>query len=1051
MRVRVSAWAIRNPIPVAIVFAALTIMGLLAYSRLPIKQYPNVNFPVVSVSVTQAGAAPEEMENQVTRPVENAIAGVVGVKHIASTVTLGASSTGIEFELGSDMQKATDDVRTAIDRIRANLPSTIDAPRVQRIDVDSAPILTYAVHSDSLSPSELAWFVDDTVSRRLQAQKGVAQVARVGGDDREINVILNPDRMRAFGVTAPQVSQAVSLFSADDTGGRANVGGQEQTLRVLGAALTADQLREMTIPVNGRFVRLGDVAEVGDGVSEERGFARLDGRPAVAFQVNKTRDASDVTTEEGVTKAIDQLARENPKVQFLKVVSTVDDTRESFTATTHVLLEGMALAALVVWLFLRNWRATAIAATAMPLSLIPTFAFMQLMGFSLNVVTLLGLTLVVGILVDDAIVEIENIEKRIEAGATPYRAALIGADSIGLAVVACTATIVVVFTPVSFMPGISGQFFKEFGLTVAVAVMFSLLVARFLTPLLCAYFLKPAAHPKPRQPLHPTYRKALDWSLHHPVLASACAGAAVILMVVLVIGGALGVDFQPEGDPGYFYLTLQGPPGATRADMERAVQRLTSGMRANPDVATVFAQVGSSSGAGFGSNGGSDLRDGTITVVLKTNRQHNTKDVKQAIRPLLRATPDVRVTTQGGWGGADIDIILSGENVAQLEKTQLELQREMRDVKLISDVRPAPPPPGPELVVRPKPAEAARAGVTSEAMANILRIATIGDIDANVAKISDGKRRIPIRVRLSEDDRANLAVLSQLEAPTTGGKTTNLSAVADLAFQAGPGKITRYNRERRVEVQADLKNSTLGEATQAIYSLPIMQKVVSGKIPGVAPTNIGQAEALAELVPAFLGALGAGIFLIFAVLVILFGSLFKPLTIMMTLPLTLVGAILGLIITGQAISMPVFIGILMLFGIAAKNSILLVEFAIEDERSGQTRIQALLNACRERARPIIMTTVAMAAGMLPTAIGLGQGSEFRQPMAIAVIGGLISSTALSLVLVPVVYEFVDMFEERVKPFARKLITSKQPGDDAPIADDEETLVTNFEPADPARG
>ncbi len=1041
MKIRISAWAIRNPTPVAIMMVALSIWGILAYGALPIKHYPNVNFPLVAVSITQSGAAAPEMENQITRPIENALASVQHVKHISSSVTLGSSGTYIEFELGTDMQKATDDVRTAVDRVRPTLPSTIDAPQVTRIDVDGAPILTYTVASTEMSPTELSWFVDDTISTQLQALKGVAQIARVGGADREIQVLVNPDRMAAFGVTAPQISSALAQFNVDSTGGRANVGGQEQSVRVLGSAQTIEQLRNVQIPVAGRFVRLTDVAQVGDGAAEQRRFARLDGRPVVAFQVNKTKESSDVFVERLVTDKVSEIAKNNPRIKITQIVSTVDETRHSYEATVHVLLEGMALAALVVWLFLRNWRATMVAAIAMPLSLAPTFGVMMLLGFSLNVITLLGLTLVIGILVDDAIVEIENIEKRIERGATPYRASLIGADAIGLAVVACTMSIVVVFTPVSFMPGISGQFFKEFGLTVAVAVMFSLLVARFLTPLLAAYFLKGAKHPSPPAQMPNFYRRSLRWALSHMWASAGIAAALVIGTMGLVVAGALPVGFQPVGDPGYFFLNIQAPPGATHADMERIVQNATTVIRRQSDVSTVFAQVGSG-GGGDGPGGGdssAEANTGTITVVLNEDRKHSTEQFKSLIRPELRQVPDVRLTTLGGWGSADIDIVLSSEDGPNLDAAQLELQREMRTLRSLSDVRPSPPPPGPELVIRPKPDEAARLGVTSQALAAVLRVATIGDIDPAVAKYSEGKRRLPIRVRLPESERIDLARIAQLRVPTADGGSTTLETVADLSFESGPAKISRYNRERRASVQADLNGSLLGTATQEVYKLPIMKKILAGKIPGVKPTRFGQAEALAELIPAFIGAILAGIALIYAVLVLLFGSFFKPITIMAALPLSMIGAILALIITHQAITMPVFIGILMLFGITAKNSILLVEFAIEDERSGTPRIEALMNACRERARPIVMTTVAMAAGMLPTALGLGQGSEFRQPMAIAVIGGLISSTALSLVLVPVVYEFIDSFENLITPFFGQLITKKSPDDDLPIRDDEDLI------------
>jgi HAE1 family hydrophobic/amphiphilic exporter-1 len=1036
MKLRISAFAIRNPIPVAILFIALTLMGLISYGQLPIKQFPNISFPLVAVTVTQSGAAPTEMETQITRPIEDAVAGIAGVKHISSDITLGASTTSIEFELGSDMQKVTDEVRTAIDRTRVLLPPGIDPPNIQRVDIDSAPILTYAVSSNTLSPVDLSWFVDDTVARAIQAGKGVAQVSRLGGIDREINVTLDPAKMAAFAVTAPQVNAALYQFNIDEAGGRANIGAQEQTVRILGQAQTVEALRALVIPAAGRYVTLGDVAEVGDGQAEARGFARLDNRPAVAFQVNKTRDASDVSVEKVVVAAVAKLQAAHPEVKFTLVVSTVAQTRAGFTATIHVLIEGMGLAALVVFLFLRSWRATAIAAIAMPLSLAPTFTAIQLMGFSLNSITLLSLTLVIGILVDDAIVEIENIEKRIERGATPYRAALIGADSIGLAVLATTATIVVVFTPVSFMRGIAGQFFKEFGLTVAVAVIFSLVVARLMTPLMAAYFLTPSSHAKVQKPLGGVYKVALDWAMAHRWAAAGIG--AVIFIGSLMMLGTRPVGFQPIGDPGYFYLNVEGPPGATRAQMETAIGDATRMLLRQPDVEKVFAQVGSGSGSGFSADSGSDLRDGTISVILKDHRAHKTAQVRDLVRKGLRQIPDVRITTLGGFGSADVEIVLSGQDSAALDRVQLELQREMRQLSVISDVRPSPPPPGPELVIRPKAEEAARLGVTSAALASVVRIATIGDIDANVAKFSQGERRIPIRVRLPESARTDLATLGELQVPTLDGKSTPLSSVADLSFQAGPAKIVRYGRQRRASVQADLKpGQSLGTTLGKISKLPVLQHLP----PSVTQASVGDAEALEEVVTGFTGAIFAGIGLIFAVLVILFRSFFKPIIILAALPLSLAGAGLALMLTGLEVDMPVFIGMLMLFGITAKNSILLVEFAIEDERAGQTRWQALRNACRERARPIVMTTVAMIAGMLPTAIGLGQGSEFRKPMAIAVIGGLISSTVLSLVLVPVVYLFIDGFEHWLTPLLGRLITRRQQGDDAPIREGEETLVT----------
>ena len=1020
----ISAWAIRNPVPVALLFIGLIIAGLIAYSGLPIKQFPNIQFPVVAVTVTQCGAAPGEMETQITRPVEDALAGITGVNNIQSVVTQGVSTTSIQFEMGQDLQKKTDEVRAKIDQTRQILPRDIDEPTVTRVEIDDAfPIITYAVEAPAMSDEELSWYVEDKIARELQTVGGVAQVSRVGGVAREINVVIDPDRLAARGLTAAQVNNALIGFQQDAPGGRVQVGGREQTVRVLGSAETIAELRAMTISTGGGgFVRLTDVADIGEGSAEARGFARLNGRPVVGFQVSKTKESSDVDVEDGVNAKLAEIEKANPDVRFTKIFASVDETRANFRATQHVLLEGMVLAALVVLLFLRDWRATMITVLAMPISLIPTFFIMQLAGFSLNLVTLLALTLVIGILVDDAIVEIENIEKRVARGVRPFQAALEGADAIGLAVVATTFAIVVVFTPVSFMPGIPGQFFREFGLTVSVAVLFSLLVARLATPLMAAYFLKPTVHQRPQKPFEGFYPKVLNWALEHRIIASF-AGLVLFLssagMVMLLPQG-----FQPPGDPDYVYINVQGPPGATLSDMERAVQQATQVMAAQPEVTDVFTQIGStvSNFGPGGGPGGSDMRSGTITVLMQPKRDITGNQLKDRVRDQIAAIPDVRLNFLDFQGSAGFQQVLTGADPEALERASLELERQMRSLKQVADPRPQNPPVGPELVIRPRPDVAARLGVSVAVIAQAARVATVGDIEANVPKMNEGERRIPIRIRLPASARADIEQIRQLRLPTASGGVTTLGAVADVEFQAGPARIDRLNRQRQMTIQAELADGVeLGDATKAVHNLPIMKKLPAG----VAPSAIGDAEAMAEMFGGFVVAFATAVFLMFAVLVLLFQSFFKPIVILAALPLAVGGAFIGLLIFNLSLSIPSLIGFLMLMGLAAKNSILLVEYAIEREREGMPQREALIEACRERARPIVMTTVAMAAGMLPTALALEKGAEFRQPMAVAVIGGLITSTLLSLVLVPVVYEFVDDFENWLRPRLAKLITPRE--------------------------
>jgi HAE1 family hydrophobic/amphiphilic exporter-1 len=1024
MKLGISAWSIKNPIPIVVLFIALLVAGAVGYTALPIKLYPDVSFPIVQIAVSLPGAAPSEIETQVTREVEAAVSNIAGVEHVSSTVSLGQSSTTVDFEVGSDPQKAIDEVRAAIDGVRASLPRGIEEPIVRRFDFDSMPILTYAVSAPDMDDVELSWFIDDTIARRIIAADGVAKVTRVGGVEREINVTLDPARLEAMNLTAPGVNSALRGFSLDIGGGTAQVGGRQQTVRVLNAAESVEDLRRLIIPTdNGRTVRLGDVADIGSGAAERSSLAMLDGTPVVGFQVMKTTEASDVAVEANTNAAIDELRTDHPKLKFSEIVSSAENTRNSFNATVTTLIEGMVLAALVVLVFLREWRATVIAALAMPISLIPTFAVMAVMGFSLNLISLLALTLVIGILVDDAIVEIENIQKRIQAGQLPYQAAFEGADSIGLAVVATTMTIVVVFLPVSFLGGFIGQFFFEFGITVAVSVLASLLVARLLTPLMCAYFLAPKIHAQSRKPFTGLYRRSLDWALDHRWF-SLLLGVAVFVGSIF-LATLLPTGFTPPTDNGIVEITMESAPGTTLDDMWLASQRLTHELEKQPEVETVFARATAAGTA-----------TGNMTVLLKKDRAMTTQEFQASIRPLLYTIPDLRLGfgKSGQGGSTTVQVLLSSEDGAALEQAATVLERQMRTLPGLANVHQVTPRPGTELIIKLKPEQAARLGVTPESVASIARVATIGDVDANSAKFNTGSERLTVRVRLADAARGNLDVIGALRVPTASGTMIPLSAVADLSFQAGSAQIERYDRERRAILEAERNGVSLGEATQKIEALPILKDLPAG----VRNPAYGQSEDQAELFTSFGLAIFAGVGMIYAVLVLLFRSFFKPITILAALPLSLAGAFFGLLVGGSELGLPALIGLLMLMGLAAKNSILLVEFAIEAERAGSTQREALIMACRERAKPIVMTTFAMAAGMVPTALGLGEGSEFRVPMALAVIGGLISSTILSLVLVPVVYEFIDDIELWLTPKLARFVTpregkSQSAGLDTPVS------------------
>jgi HAE1 family hydrophobic/amphiphilic exporter-1 len=1012
----ISAWAIRNPVATAVLFLLLTVAGLVAYPLLRINNTPDLDLPVVVVTVLQPGAAPSELETQVTRRVEDAVAGLGDVRHITSTVVDGTSTTVVEFVLGKNIDQATNDVRDRVARIRSDLPAAIRDPTITRVEATGGAILTYTVAAPAMTPTELSWFVDDTVARALLSVHGVAQISRVGGVDREIRVALRPDRMLALGITAAQVNDQLRALNIDLPGGRGTLGGAEQAIRTLGSADSVETLRARSIVLpNGRTARLSDLAEVIDATAEVRTDARLDGRPVVAFEVMRTKGSSEVSVAQGVAARVKRLMAEHPGVEVTQVASTVTFVLAGYHAALEALLVGAGLAMLVVWVFLRDWRATWIASVAMPFSLIPTFFVMWACGFSLNNVTLLGLTLVVGVLVDDAIVEIENIVRHLRANpaAGTLRAALDASAEIGLAVVATTATILAVFVPVAFMPGIPGQFFREFGLTVAAAVAFSLVVARLLTPLLGAHFLKNSgrAHDEDATGFFGRrYMPLLRWCLRHR-LVTVVAGVAFLGASVALVP-YIPQDFVPGADRGRSALSIELAPGATLADTEQVVQAATRILHTRPEVASVFASLGTSTGGAMAigtSTRAGDPRQANLIVNLvpRGQRSLSQQRVEAAVRPALETLPGARLRFGAdGQSGSKLQVTLVGDDGAALNATARELERQMRALPQLAGARSTASLSRPEIQILPVEGRAADAGVSAAAIAATARIATTGDIDQNLARFNLPDRQIPIRVMLDEQARDDLEQLRALRVEGRGGPLP-LGSVADIRHGAGPAQVDRLDRVRKVTVEAELNGMPLGVATALVNDLPILRNLPAG----IRQQDVGDAEVMRELFSGFGMALGAGVLMVYLVLVLLFGGFLQPLTIMSALPLSLGGALMALLIAQKSLGVSAVIGVLMLMGIVAKNSILLVEYAILARRElGLDRDTAILEAARKRARPIVMTTIAMCAGMAHIALGLGADAEFRSPMALVVIGGLVTSTLLSLVFVPVAYSYMDGVE-----------------------------------------
>jgi multidrug efflux pump subunit AcrB len=1008
----ISAWAIRHPVTPIVLFVVLFFLGVVAFIRLPINLTPDISFPLVNVNISQPGAAPTEMETQIAQKVEGSISSIGNVRNITTFIVEGQVNIFLQFEIGTPIDRAVTDVRDAVAKVRNDLPQGIYEPLVTRQNVDGGAFAYYAVTTTNLTPEQLSWFIDNTVTKRLLGLAGVAQVSRSGGVDREIRVELDPGRMQALGLTAVEVNEQLRALNMDAAGGRAQVGGGEQAIRVLGGAKSAETLGDTQVIIpGGKSVRLREIADVRDGIAEVRTLARLNGRAATTFGVFKAKGASDVSVARAVQTELDKIQAETPAVHMTTIFTSVDHTLRTYHSALSALIEGSILAVVVVWLFLRNVRATVISALAIPLSAIPTFAFMQWMDFTLNQITLLGLSLVAGILVDDAIVEIENIVRHMRMGKSCFQAAIDAADEIGLAVVATSFTIIAVFLPVSFMGGISGQYFKQFGLTVAAAVFISLMVARLITPVLAAYALRSdslAVH-HADGPIMTRYLKLLRWCVAN---RWKTIGAGFVF-VMLSIGAAMIIPsgFIPPEDYANSELDIELPPGGTLEDTARVSAAAAAILRQSPEVTDIMEFVGGDDG---------EIRTAVtyVNLVPRSKRDITQREWEQAMMPKLNKVADGHLNFSNGGGGRDVQLYLTGDDPALVEKTGHRVLDEIRALSDVRDARIKGDMPRPEIVVHPRLDVAAQLGVSVQSISQTIRIATLGDLPQNGAKFSLADRQIPIRVSLIESARRDLTILENLPVPTASGASVPLKSVADLSFGQGPSAVRRYNQSRRLFLEADLTPGVeLGTARKKIYALPTLKNLPAG----VHLIETGDAEFMTELYSNFLLAVGAGVLMVFAVLVLLFVRVFQPITILSALPLSLGGAVLALLLTGLPFSLPVVIGVLMLMGIVAKNSILLVDFAIEEMRAGKTRLTAILESGHKRARPIVMTTVAMVAGMLPVAIGWGGDSDFRGPMAIAVIGGLITSTGLTLLIVPAVFTVLDDVERWIAPKAGKLL------------------------------
>jgi multidrug efflux pump subunit AcrB len=993
---------------------------LIGLQRLQIQDFPDMDLPTIQITASLEGAAPAQLETEVARKIEDKLASLSRLDHISTTITDGAVNINVSFELEKDPEVALSEVRNAVDSARAELPANMAAPVVSKNTSANSTLLTFSAVSPLLDEQDLSWFVDNDLNKALLSVKGIASIKRIGGLDREVHIDLNPALMAGLGVSPSTVSAQLKAAQIDSSGGQGDIGGQRQAARTLAAVGTPEALAAFNIAlVDGRYVRLDQIARVSDGFGERNSLAFVNTKPVIGVQVTRSKGFSDVTVAGQVRHALKKFNSAHPEVTVTEISNSVAPIEDNYSGSMTLLVEGAVLAILVVWWFLRDWRSMLLAASALPLSIIPTFGVMYLAGYTLNTITLLSLALVVGILVDDAIVEIENIARHLRMGKTPYKAAMEAADEIGLAVIATTFTLVAVFLPTAFMTGIPGKIFRQFGVTASVAVLASLLVARLLTPMMAAYLLKGNSGEVQLESdsrLMTRYMGWVKYCLSHRRKTVILAGGVLVASLCLI--PLLPTGFIPAQDNSQTRITLELPPGSTLQDTQAVSAKAVQLLAGIADVKSVFVAVGTSTaGGGMGATTSNDVRSATLTaeLVARNERQAKQSAVETQMRQVLRGLSGARVSVGGAGNGEKLDITLAGDDPRALDTAAINLEPQLKSLKGIGNVTSGAALQRPEIQLKTDSARAASLGVTAQAAADTVRIATYGDYSNLLPKLNLPQRQIPVRVRIDPAQRGNLDTIGQLRVQGTAGSVA-IASLGKLSMESGPAQIDRLDRLRNVSFSVELGGRTLGEVANEAAKLPALVQLPAT----VRRIEQGELQRQSELFSSFGTAMAIGIFCIYAVLVLLFHDFLQPATILCALPLSLGGAMLGLWVTQQSFSMPAIIGLLMLMGVVAKNSILLVEYAVMARRThGMNRIEALIDACHKRARPILMTTIAMVVGMLPNAVGLGAEPSFRQPMAVVVIGGLITSTVLCLLVIPVVFTYVDDAERWLREKFRR--------------------------------
>ncbi|AXK39503.1 efflux RND transporter permease subunit [Crenobacter cavernae] len=1024
--------SIQNPYFAAVLMLVLIVLGLFSINRLPLEEFPDIRFPVAVVAVSYPGASPEVVESEVSRPIEETLNTISGIKNIRSYSFEGSSTVVVEFELSADATVALQDVRDRISAVQGSFRREIKSPVVSQLNPNDQPLLSFALTSPDKNLRGLTTWVDNVLKKRLQTVSGVGEVKRVGGARREIRVDVDPYRLEAVGLSVGDVASAIRTANQDFPTGSVNTASNELSVRLTGKLATVDDFSKLTLTWrNGAPIRLADVASVADDEAEKDSLSLIDGLPSVGLDIRAARGANVVAVAEGVKKVMEEMRPLMPAGTGVKVTyDKSDNVKRSLTEVRNSLIEGAALTVLIVFLFLGSWRSTVITGLTLPVALIGTLFAISAMGFTLNLMTLMALSLSIGLLIDDAIVVRENIVRHANMGKEHYKAALEGTEEIGLAVLATTLVIVAVFLPVGFMGGIIGKFFHQFGLTVTVAVLISMLVSFTLDPMLSSIWHDPHHHGDAHKgPLGRTldwfeasldrlaerYGAAIGWALDHrkTVIAGALALLVGSFMLVPLIGG----EFLPKSDQGKFSLSFKTAPGSSLEYTEAKARQVEKGLRELPEVRSVNVSV---AGGRFGA-GKTEARL-VVDAGSKQERERSLFDLMAAARGKAERVAGIELSSveelgKHGPGGKAVNIGLRGSDVHVLEAAANALSGRLAGVKGVSDVESSLSAADPALDISVKRDAAGSLGIdlaeVGDTLSTLLAGNTVTTWEAPDGENYDVRLQIPKPARAAE--LLDVLTVAGNRKDDGSANMVPLSSVTESRPAESPRQIDRVNLQREVTITANIE----GRESSAVFA-DIGKLLKDAKLPpGVSLNQEGEQKDMAESLGFAVQALAMGVIFIYLILAAQFRSFTLPVTIMVSLPLAFVGVFLGLLLFGSTLNMFSVIGIVMLMGLAAKNGILLVDFINQARREGMERRAAIVEAGRVRLRPIMMTSLAMIFGMLPLALGGGEGSETRAPMAHAIIGGMVTSTVLTLIVVPVVYTYMDGLRTRVRRvFAR---------------------------------